>query len=120
MSLPWHLYLMALLYILAGVNHFKNPKIYLKIIPPYLPSPNLLNKISGLAEIVLGIALCIPSFSKIAACGIILLLIAIFPANIYMLQNEAASLKLPKWVRIIRLPLQLLLIYWAYQYTLTN
>lgn len=120
MSLPWHLYLMASLYILAGVNHFRNPKVYLKIIPPYLPSPVLLNNISGLAEILLGVGLCIPMFSKSSAWGIIALLIAIFPANVYMLQNESASLRLPKWVRIIRLPLQLLLIYWAYQYTSTN
>ena len=117
MSLPWHLYLMASLYILAGFNHFRSPRVYLKIIPPYFPNPKLLNQVSGLAEIILGITLCLPQFSKDAAWGIIVLLIAIFPANIYMYQNESASLKLPKWVRLVRLPLQLLLIYWAFLYT---
>jgi uncharacterized membrane protein len=38
-DLPWHLYLMALIYIVAGLNHFRNPRLYLKIIPPYLPNP---------------------------------------------------------------------------------
>lgn len=117
MQLPWHLYVMALLYALAGSNHFRNPKVYLKIIPSYFSNPNLLNKISGIAEIVLAIALCIPYTSCIAAWGIIALLIAVFPTHLYMLQNEKASLKLPKWVLVLRLPLQLLLMYWAYTYT---
>jgi len=117
MNLPWHLYVMAMLYILAGSNHFRNPKVYLKIIPDYIPNPNLANKISGWAEIILGIALCIPNISKMGAWGLIILLIAIFPTHIYMLQNEKAAMRLPKWILYIRLPLQLLLIYWAYSYT---
>lgn len=117
MSLPWHLYLMALLYIAAGINHFRNPKIYLKIVPPYLPNPKLLNLLSGFAEIILGIGLCISFVSKFSAWGIIALLVAIFPANLYMLQNKKAALGLPKWIRLIRLPLQLALIYWAFLYT---
>jgi uncharacterized membrane protein len=59
MILPWHLYLMAIIYIIAGLNHFRNPRLYLKIIPPYLPNPKAVNTISGVAEIVLGIALMI-------------------------------------------------------------
>lgn len=117
MSLPWHLYLMASLYIIAGINHFRNPRIYLKIIPPYLPNPKLLNLLSGFAEIILAIGLCIPLLTKTSAWGIIFLLIAIFPANIYMLQNEKATLGLPKWIRLLRLPLQGILIYWAFIYT---
>lgn len=117
MGLPWHLYAMALLYILAGINHFRVPKLYYKIIPPYFSNQRLLNIVSGIAEIILGIALCIPQLSKYAAWGIIILLIAIFPANIYMYQNDKAALGLPKWARILRLPLQFLLIYWAFQYT---
>lgn len=117
MSLPWHLYVMALLYIVAGINHFRTPKVYLKIIPPYFPNPKTLNLISGFLEIVLGSALCFPYCTKLAAWGIIALLIAVFPANIYMYQNEKASLNLPLWLRFIRLPLQIALIYWAYCYT---
>ena len=117
MALPWHLYLMALLYLLAGMNHFRVPRIYIKMIPSSLPSPKLLNALSGIAEITLGILLCIPTISSYAAWGIIALLIAIFPANVYMLTNEKAAMGLPKWLRLIRLPLQLVLIYWAYLYT---
>lgn len=117
MEFPWHLYLMASIYILAGLNHFRNPKMYIRIIPDYLPNAKLLNILSGSAEILLGILLLVPSFSNYAAWGIIALLIAIFPANLYMLSNQKASFGLPKWILILRLPLQLFLIFWAYHYT---
>lgn len=108
---------MGIIYILAGLNHFRQPRLYLKIIPDYLPNPNLLNKLSGLAEVLLGIFICFSLTSNFAAWGIISLLIAVFPANLYMFQNEKAALGLPKWIRLLRLPLQLALIYWAFQYT---
>lgn len=116
MTLPWHLYLMALLYIGAGINHFRKPGMYLKIIPPAFKNPRLLNILSGAAEIILGILLILPFTSLMAAWGIIVLLIAIFPANVYMLLNKKASFGLPIWILFVRLPLQIVLIYWAYQY----
>jgi uncharacterized membrane protein len=66
MQLPWHLYVMAVMYILAGINHFRRPRLYLKIIPPYFPKPKLLNALSGFAEIALGVLLCIPATSPYA------------------------------------------------------
>jgi uncharacterized membrane protein len=117
MNLPWHLYLMAFLYIIAGLNHFRKPGMYIRIIPPAFKNPNLINTLSGAAEILLGILLLLPVTKKIAAWGIIALLIAIFPANLYMLQDKKASFGLPKWILFLRLPLQIVLIYWAYQYT---
>ncbi len=117
MALPWHLYLMALIYTVAGLNHFRSPKLYERIIPPYFSNPKLLNIISGFAEIALGIALMIPVTSNYAAWGIIALLIAVFPTHIYMYQNEKAGMKLPKLVLLLRMPLQLVLMYWAYLYT---
>ena len=117
MAFPWHLYLMALCYVLAGLNHFRNPRLYYKIIPPFFKNPRLINGISGLAEIIFGILLCIPATSKFAAMGIILLLITVFPANVFMYTNDKARLGLPKWMLMIRLPLQIVLIIWAYQYT---
>lgn len=117
MSLPWHLYGMALLYILAGINHFRVPRLYIKIIPPFFSKPKAVNALSGLAEIILGIALCIPLLTKYAAWGTIALLVAIFPANLYMYQNDKAGLGLPKWARLVRLPLQIVLILWACCYT---
>jgi uncharacterized membrane protein len=117
MNLPWHLYLMALLYVLAGINHFRNPKMYIKIIPSYFSNPKLLNILSGAAEIILGILLTLSFTSHFAAWGITALLIAVFPANLFMYQDKKASFGLPKWVLLLRMPLQLLLILWAYQYT---
>ena len=117
MNLPWHLYLMAFLYIIAGINHFKNPGMYIKIIPSYLPNPKLLNILSGAAEIILGLLLTLPLLTHFVAWGIIALLIAVFPANLFMYQNKKASFGLPKWILLLRMPLQLLLILWAYQYT---
>ena len=117
MNLPWHLYLMAFLYIIAGINHFRSPRMYLRIIPPAFKNPKLINTLSGAAEILLGILLLFPFSKKIAAWGIIALLIAIFPANLFMLQDKKAGFGLPKWILFVRLPLQIVLIYWAYQYT---
>lgn len=107
---------MALLYIIAGINHFRKPDIYIKIIPPFISNKKLINELSGFLEIMLGIYLCVPIFSNLAAISIIILLILIFPSNIYMLINEKASLGLPKWLLILRLPIQFVLIFWAYHY----
>jgi uncharacterized membrane protein len=109
-------WIMALLYVAAGVNHFVNPKFYLKIIPSALPFPEWLNWISGTAEIVLGIALFFPLLQAGAAWGIILLLIAVFPANIYHFIKGLLKKKMV-WVLALRLPMQGLLIWWAYLYT---
>lgn len=117
MSLPWHLYLMAALYLLAGLNHFRNPRLYLKIIPPFFKRPKLVNQLSGIAEIILAVVLCVPGWTTYAAWGIILLLLAVFPANIHMFLDKKASLGLPQWVLLLRLPLQFVLIFWAYHYT---
>jgi len=116
LPLPWHLYVMALLYVLAGLNHFIKPRMYLKIIPPNFPRPGLLNRIAGFAELLFGLLLCFPLFTKFAACGIIALLIAVFPANLYMYQNPKAGFGLPRYLLLLRLPLQVLLIIWAYLY----
>lgn len=117
MTFPWHLYVMAVGYILAGMNHFRKPRLYVRIIPDFFPNPKLLNIISGAAEIILGILLCIPAASPYAAVGIIALLIAIFPANLFMYMNEKAALGMPKWALLLRLPFQIVLIIWAYQYS---
>lgn len=107
--------LMAVLYVGAGVNHFLNPDFYVKMIPPFLPAPETLNYISGGAEVVLGLFLFSKITRQVAALGIILLLIAVFPANIYMAMNPELFGK-PQWAFLIRLPLQLVLIAWAYYY----
>ena len=108
---------MAACYIAAGINHFVHPVTYEKIIPPVLPFPRMLVYTSGIIEIVLGILIVPVATRKIAAWGIIALLIAVFPANIQMMINYRNEGNPLLWVTILRLPLQLLLIYWAYRYS---
>ena len=115
--LPWHQYLMGVLYVLAGMNHFRKPKLYERIIPPYLPAHSTLVMLSGVAEMILGFMIMNKNTQEEAAWGIIILLIAFIPVHIYMLRNKEATMKLPKWMLILRLPLQFGLMYWAYLYT---
>ncbi|GJM31118.1 MAG: membrane protein [Saprospiraceae bacterium] len=106
---------MAVLYILAGLNHFRMPKFYLKITPPWVPAPEKINQLVGIIEILLGVGLLIPSLTSYAAWGIIALLIAIFPANVYHFQKAKKKGKVV-WPTLVRLPFQALLIYWAYMF----
>lgn len=107
----------AVFFIAAGINHFINPEFYLKIMPPYLPWHLSLVWISGLAESLLGIGLLIPSFKKWAAWGLIALLIAVFPANVHMAMNPELYPEIPSALLWLRLPLQVVMVLWAYVYT---
>lgn len=101
--------------------HFVNPGFYLKLMPKWIPLHDDMVMISGVAEIAGGIGLLIPQTRKAAAWGIILLLFAVFPANIYMaLHNVAISDDKPEGagiIRWIRLPIQILAIMWARSFT---
>lgn len=112
-------YLLALFMLGAGVMHFVIPEFYIKIMPPYLPWHPELVSLSGIFEIELGVTLCIPRFSRLAAWGIIALLIAVFPANIHIFSHQEL-LPAPHWLHFLRLPLQLLFILWAYWHTKTD
>jgi uncharacterized membrane protein len=112
---------MAIAYMFAGFNHLMNPDFYVAIMPPKLPNPEWLNVLSGLAEIVLGVYLLAePRVRALAAWGLIALLVAVFPANVYVaLENVGAAgagsgAGLGNW---IRLPIQALLVVWAWWYT---
>lgn len=111
------LYVMASIYILAGLLHFLQPQVFLKIMPPYIPFHRAMVLLSGIAEILLGFGLLFPATREYAAWGIIALLIAVFPANIEQVRSKGARLGLPMWAVIARLPLQLVLIWWAWLYT---
>ena len=113
---PWHQYTLGLIFIIAGVTHFRKPKIYERIMPPYLPAHSSLVLISGIVEMVLGLMILNQETQSIAAWGIIGMLILFLPIHIHMLQHKEASLKLPKWLLILRIPLQFALILWVYQY----
>jgi uncharacterized membrane protein len=107
-------WLLAALFVFAGVSHFLRPQFYDPMVPPYLPWPHLLVVISGIAEIVLGVALLIPRASRLAAIGLIALLIAVFPANIHMAMHPQLFPQFDPIALWIRLPMQLVLIAWAY------
>lgn len=110
-------YLFAVLFIAAGSNHFFSTSFYLHIMPPYLPRPLLLVYLSGLVEIFLGGLLLIPVFARAAAWGLVALLIAVFPANLHMAVNAGLYPEYGETTLWARLPLQLLLIAWAYWHT---
>ncbi|WP_343069168.1 DoxX family protein [Hymenobacter citatus] len=111
--------LMALLYVGAGVMHFVKPKVYAKIVPPYLPAPLTLVYVSGVAELAGGLGLLLPATRRPAAWGLILLLLAVFPANVYMARHNDELFRLPTWMVWARLPLQLVLIGWAWRFART-
>ena len=104
--------LLALFFIGSGVAHFVIPKPFLGIVPPYLPSPLELVWISGGFEIVGGIGLLVPVLRRWAGFGLVALLLAVYPANIYMALNDVpfGDARLPWWGHLIRLPLQFVLI----------
>ena len=110
------MYVMSAFFTYAGVSHFRNPKFFLKIMPPFIPAHEFMVAASGVAEIVLGLGLLFPQTRAWAAWGIIALLIVVFPANIYMAYADKFQALSP-WIRWGRLPIQGLLIWWAYQYT---
>ena len=111
--------LFALCMIAAGLSHFIVPHPYVKIVPPQLPYPEAIVYISGFFEILGGIGLFIPLVSQAAAWGLVLLLIAVYPANINMAVNNIHINNIPdgNWFQAIRLPFQFVLIAWAYWYT---
>lgn len=110
-------WLFGLFFMAAGANHFVNTPFYVSIMPPYFPWPVALVYISGVAEIGLGGLLLFEGWSRLAAWGLIALLIAVFPANVHM----ALHPELYQWASPLglwlRLSLQGLLIAWAYWYT---
>ncbi|PTX62104.1 putative membrane protein [Kordia periserrulae] len=109
------LYIMAAIYIVAGIFHFVTPTIFLKITPKWVPKPKVVNVLVGSIEIGLGVALLFPETRSYAAIGIIALLIAVFPANwkYYQIVKRKKQ-QVQIIIALIRLPIQALLIYWAY------
>jgi uncharacterized membrane protein len=106
-------WLAAIFFIVAGTFHFVKPDMYLQIMPPYFPDPQLLVAVSGLAEIAGGCGVVIPPLRRVAGWGLIALLIAVFPANIYMLQNHE-QFHIAPWILWARLPLQIVMGAWVW------
>jgi len=110
-------YLLAFLFIAAGLNHFLHTAFYVSIMPPYLPWHLALVYISGVAEAGLGILLLFQRWRAVAAWGLIALLVAVFPANLHMATHPELYPTLSEWGLLLRLPLQAVLIAWTYWYT---
>jgi uncharacterized membrane protein len=106
-------WLAAVFFVVAGAFHFLKPDMYLQIMPPYFPVPQLLVAVSGVAEIAGGIGLLVRPLQRAAGWGLIALLIAVFPANIYMMQHPA-QFHIAPWILWARLPLQVGFVAWVW------
>jgi len=106
--------IMSLFYIVAGINHFINPDWFVRIVPPILPFKAALVYVSGVFEIVLGSLLIFPRTRFIAGWGLILLLLAVYPANIYVALSNGKAMNITPMMAWGRLPFQFVFIGLAY------
>ena len=106
---------LAVAFVGAGVLHFVRPHVFEAIVPPYLPAPRLLVLVSGAAEVLGGVGLLVPAVRPWAGWGLVALLVAVFPANVYMATAaERFAGVAPAWALWARLPLQAVLIGWVW------
>jgi len=110
------LYILAGVFIIAGVMHFVSEKFFLRITPLWVPFRRFVVLSSGIVEIALGMGLLFNETRVYSAWGLVTLLIAVWPANFYHYLSRN-KLDPPKWALLLRLPLQIPLILWAYSYT---
>lgn len=106
-------WVLAIAMVFAGVMHFAKPRFYLRMMPPYVPAHRALVLWSGVAEIVLGVALLVPVARPWSAYALIALFVAVFPANVHMALH-AKELRVPAWIAWARLPFQAAFIAWAW------
>ncbi len=111
------LFLLALMYVAIGVQHFTAPEGFVAIVPPYLPAALLLVYISGVAEILGGLGVIPFATRKWAGWGIIALLVAVFPANLHMALNPQDFPEVATGFIYGRLPFQLVFAVWAWWVT---
>ncbi len=107
-------YLIALLFATAGTAHFVWPAAFARIVPPYLPAPHALVYVSGAAELLGAGGVLTPGWRGYAGWGLILLALAVFPANMHMALHPADFEGIPAWALYLRLPLQVALVGWIY------
>ena len=112
--------LLGVFFIAAGVNHFLRTGFYLRMMPPYVPFHLAMVQISGAAEMLLGLLILLPRRSAIAGWGLIALLIAVFPANVQMALHPETFPEFSARALWLRLPLQAVMIAWAFWYTGKN
>lgn len=105
--------------VIAGISHFVVPQPYIRIVPGFLPAPAALVYASGVIEVLLALGLLLPSTQRFSAWGLVILFIAVYPANLNMAFNHIQISGIPDtwWFHAFRLPFQFVLIAWAYWYT---
>jgi uncharacterized membrane protein len=110
--------LLGAFFIGAGVNHFRSPRFYERIMPPSLKGEaKRLVQLSGVAELAGGVGVLLPPTRRLSGLGLIALLAAVFPANLYMARKPEHFRKIPRWALYARLPLQPLMMLWAWRAT---
>jgi uncharacterized membrane protein len=114
----WSRRLLAAFFVGSGVNHFVMPRAYERMVPPSLrDQAKEVVAVSGVAEIVGGLAVLPTRTRRLAGPGLVALLAAIFPANLYMARAPERFRKLPRWALYARLPLQPMMMWWAWRAT---
>ena len=105
---------LAAAFVGAGVLHFVKPRVFEAIVPPSLPAPRLLVYLSGVAEVAGGLGLLVPALRPWAGWGLAALLVAVFPANVFMARQADRFRRVaPRWALWARLPLQAVLVVWV-------
>lgn len=107
---------MSIMYAFAGIMHFIKPDAYIKVMPRFFKARKFLVLLSGGIEIALGIGLLFQKTRSISAIGIILMLLVFFTVHFNMLRGDKFAAGVPKWILILRIPIQFILIWWAYLY----
>jgi uncharacterized membrane protein len=110
--------LLAAFFIGSGINHFLMPRAYRRIVPPRLQGDaKRVVEVSGVAEVLGGVGVLMPRTRRSAGVGLIALLAAVFPANLYMARTPNRFPRIPRWALYGRLPLQPLMMLWAWRAT---
>jgi len=110
--------LLAAFFLLAGLNHFRSPRFYEAIVPPGLQhEAKRVVQVSGVAELIGGLGVLLPRTRRLSGVWLVALLAAVFPANLYMVREPERFKRMPRWALFARLPLQPLMMSWAWRAT---
>jgi len=111
------LLLLSIFFTYAGIDHLVSPDFYVSIMPPWIPAHLELVYLSGVFEVMGGVGVLIPRFRALAGAGLVALLVAVYPANLYMAFNPELFPDIPVAALYVRLALQFVAFYWAYSVT---
>ena len=111
-------WLLAAFFIGSGINHFLMPRAYQQIVPPRLKDDaKRVVDVTGVAEVLGGVGVMLGPTRRLSGVGLVALLAAVFPANLYMARTPSRFPRIPRWALYGRLPLQPLMMWWAWRAT---